>query len=209
MPRGFSSIHPDQERRLRAVGLKSSQITQGVGGVSASAGLHVPVGTKGGRRFGWCIDLSVRDKHDAKAFRPTRANFDALVAHGFVPFYRSGGSWAGNEHYHLVDVAWLKNDAGKVPNHGMLPRSQVEDFLKTPPRNGLRGHAPLSKAWSPTKSQQAVIRQIFRTGKAPQPESLAVKVCDVKTGRVIETHQLAPNGDHLDDQGKIYVIVKE
>ena len=205
MASGFQSLHPDQEKRLRAVGLRSSQVTQGWGYATASAGSHTPVGTRAGRKFGWCIDLSIKAKPDAAAFTPNKAHVDALVLQGFCPFYRSGGSWVGNEHWHIVDVTWLRNDAGKVPLHGSIPRRQVTDFLGTPPRNGLVGHAELTGWRRPTARQQAYLRNIFERGAEPTPDLQIVKVIGAKSGRVIETLQVVPNGNHIADQGKLYV----
>ena len=157
MAKGWTSLHPFQEQRLRAIGLNGNQITQGYGYAMASAGSHAPVGAKDGRQFGHCIDLSI-------SYAPNRPHFDALARAGFCPFYRN---WPGNYHWHVVDVAWIRNDTGIAPRHLDLPRRQVLDFLATPPRNGLVGHDALPSAWRPTEAQQAYLRRLWETGAMP------------------------------------------
>ena len=164
MAKGWPSLHPFQEQRLRAIGLSGKQIRQGVATTEGdlthpSKGSHDSVGVREGRRFGHCVDLSI-------SFEPNRANFDRLVKAGFCPFYRGPG-WA-SYHWHIVDVAWIKNDAGIVPRHLAIPRGQVQDFLKVPPRNGLIGHAVLAAEWAPTKTQQAYLRSLWEKGLMPE-----------------------------------------
>ena len=162
MARGWISLHPFQEERLKALGINGNQITQGVATTDgdldhASRGSHDSVGVKSGRRVGHCVDISV-------SYMPNRAHFNALAQAGFAPFYRD---WSGNAHWHIVDVAWIKDDNGIVPRHLSIPRGQVQDFLSVPPRNGLVGHAILPTAWRPTAAQQSYLRLLWTQGIMP------------------------------------------
>ena len=174
MSKGWSSLHPFQEERLRALGLFASQITQGVATTDGdlnhpSRGSHDSVGIRDGRRVGHCVDI-------ARSFEPNRANFKHLIQAGFCPFWRGPG-WK-TPHWHVVDVAWIRNDAGVVPRHLAIPRDQVQDFLKVPPRNGLVSDLVLPAAWAPTKAQQAYLRKLWENGV--MPEGYASQEGDVK-----------------------------
>ena len=195
MARGFAAVHPYQEERLRSVGVRDQQVSQGYGYARLSAGSHKPVGEMDGRRYGYAIDLSA-------SYAPTRAHFNALAAAGFAPFWRD---WSGNEHWHIVDLAWIKDDAGKVRGHNGVLRGQVASFLATPARDGLRSNRRLSSAWTPTKSQQRFLRDIFENGHPVTQEPTLVKVIRKSTGEVVTTHRMVPGGDHVCDQRKLYV----
>jgi len=143
--KGFVSVHPSTEKRLRRCGIKDADVTQGVGSATLSAGTHLKVGTCEGRAFGHCVDLRWGSVED-------RARFDRLVAAGFAPFRRD---WAGNQHWHLVDCTGLKDDSGEVPAPRSLVRVQILDFCDG--RSGLVGHAPLDGAWAPDHWQAEAI----------------------------------------------------
>lgn len=162
--KGWIALHPFQEARLRALGLNGNQIIQGVATTDGdlghpSKGSHDSVGAKDGRRWGWSIDVSV-------SYDPTREHFNALVTAGFCPFHR--GPPVFSEHWHIVDVAWNKTDAGLVPRHLAIPRHQVLSFLQVPPRDGLISDLKLSAAWAPTAAQQAYIRGLWAQGVMPE-----------------------------------------
>ena len=140
--KGFASVHPSTEQRLRSCAIFDADVTQGIGSAALSAGTHLKVGTYKGRAFGHCIDLAWESV-------TTREQFDHLVAADFDPFRRD---WAGNQHWHVVDRSGLVADGGKTPAPRPLVRVQLEDFSRG--LNGLVGHAPIEKPWCPDFAQR-------------------------------------------------------
>lgn len=148
---GKSSVHPNTWARLQKAGVKSNQITQGIGSATASAGTHESVGTYDGRPFGHCIDLSWS--------LATRKVFDDLCSVGIIMFARD---WHGNKHCHCVDATALPDDNGKTPRPHRIVVGQIEDFIQDPPLNGLRDHARLPARWAPKEDQRESIADLWR-----------------------------------------------
>lgn len=149
MARGFKSLHPLTEEALRNLGVKSSQVSQGWGYASASAGYHNPVGTYQGRRFSHCVDLSPG--------LISGAFMDRLWEAGFVAFARVE-RWGDNAHIHAIHLGLVADD-GK-PHLPSGPRMQIVDFLKAPPLDGLKWHRRLN-GLVPNVSQQAELRRQY------------------------------------------------
>ncbi len=198
MASGFAACHPDQVKRLEALGLPSDSVTQGVGYASASAGTHGPVGVKDGKPYAHCIDLSP----NALPFQ--RSYFDKLVEQGLVPFPRE--VWpSGGAHWHVVDATRPLNDAGEDPDHKDIVNHQLAEWVTG--GDGLVGEAPMPAKWKPTLEQRAFVRKVWKDGKLPEDteETKPVKVIDHATGAVKETLKMVSGGDHIADQGKLYV----
>ena len=161
MANRFTSTHPLTEQVLRHLGVKSSQVTQGWGSATASAGYHAPVGVAGGRKFSHCVDLS--------AALASRQFMLRLEEAGFVPFARTNASWAGNEHIHAIHLGLLADDGH--PHLLSGPRAQIVDFLKQPPRNGLKGHSRLT-TYPPPVMLQAELRKQYAAWLPDYPVSV-------------------------------------
>lgn len=153
MPNGFSSVHELTEEVLRGLGVKSSQVTQGYGYAKASAGYHAPVGfSPEGRRYSPCVDLTSRLIDADFIQRCWNA--------GLVAFSRNAASgWRGSAHIHAVHVGVRDKHGNCVIPSG--PRSQIVDFLKEPPRNGLVGHATL-RPYAPNANTQNELRAEYK-----------------------------------------------
>jgi hypothetical protein len=152
--KGFASVHPSTEKRLRRCGIKDADVTQGVGNYKLSAGTHKAVGVCQGRAFGSCVDLRMD-------CIPDRIRFDRLVAAGFAPFRRD---WAGNRHWHVVDCTTLKKDGGVIAQPRPLVRVQMLDFCDG--LSGLVDHAPIEDAWRPDEQQRIRTRMVIDTETA-------------------------------------------
>jgi len=152
MASGFKSLHPLTEEMLRNLGVKSSQVTQGYGNAAASAGYHAPVGEYHGRKFSHCFDLT--------SDLATTAFMHRLWEAGVVAFARNHGEngWSGSPHIHAIHIG-INADDGK-PHLLNGPRLQIVDFLKSPPRNGLVGHWPLTGI-VPDHKVQAELRKQY------------------------------------------------
>lgn len=148
MARGYGSIHPLMAKPLQRLGVEDWQITQGWGSARASAGFHSAEGKVDGHSYSSCVDLTFGLADRGREF------YARLVEAGFCPFYRYGGSWAGNEHIHAVFV-------GISPCRILAgPRQQVIDFTRG--LNGLVGHAALTGTWAPTADERAQILEQYR-----------------------------------------------
>jgi len=167
--RGYKSLHPWQEKRLRSLGVTDGQVTQGIGSAKASAGTHAPRGAFDGRRWGHCIDLDVD--------LASRAFFDRACEAGFLVFVRTGERWRGNEHIHAVDVSRLESDGGGIPEMLPLVASQVVDW--THGKNGLVGHGTLPDAWSPTQDQREDIRRVVSGHEGIKPVAVTYHGRDI------------------------------
>jgi len=179
-----------------------SAIVQGYGDASASAGTHKPVGAVGGQPFGHCIDLSPNEVPF------TRGAFDNLVAKGFAPFPRT--NWPGGNHWHLVDstrpVADAGNNAdGTGPDHRESVNQQLAEWVRG--GDGLVGDLPMPAAWRPTLEQRAFVRKVWLAGKLPDDghDTKTVKAVRYPSGPVLATYEMVEGGDHIADQGKVYV----
>lgn len=198
MASGFASCHEDQVARLKALGLPSGAVTQGVGYAAASAGTHGPVGVKDGHPYGHCIDLSPTDLPFQRSY------FDKLVEQGFAPFPRE--VWPnGGAHWHCVDLTRPLNDAGDDPDHKDSVNHQLAEWVTG--GDGLVGDNPMPVKWRPTLEQRAFAKQVWVDGKLPSDDEVTtpVKVVDHDTGALRETLAMVPNGNHIADQGKLYV----
>lgn len=198
---GFESCHPDQVARLQRLAITSEAVVQGYGYAAASAGTHKPVGQKEGHPFAHCIDLS-------PASVPfSRSAFDNLVTKGLVPFPRE--NWSGGAHWHVVDATRPladsgNNDDGTGPDHLDSVNHQLAEWVTG--GDGLVGDLPMPAKWRPTLEQRAFIRKVWIDGKLPDLEpGTPVKVVKHPSGPVLASYVIVPNGDHIADQGKLYV----
>lgn len=128
-------MHPDAWdaflRACVAANQPARRIVQTIGNAPASAGTHARDGSAdlgGGKsaNYSAATDIGCREYTDEQNawFRLK------LIEAGFVAYWRHGGSWAGNEHFHVV---W--------PGCAMKAslRDQVHQFLAH--RNGLVARA--------------------------------------------------------------------
>jgi hypothetical protein len=158
---GFQSVHPKMEQALRGIGIEDRHISQGWGYAKASSGYHSPVGWVDGHRYSTCVDL--RTTIGCNADMKSR-----LVAAGFAPFFRLGGSWKknDNEHVHCVYVG----DLPLLPG----PHQQAEDYARG--LNGLVGHDLMTGPLSPSEEERAVVSTALET----HVPHVAVSVLDPK-----------------------------
>lgn len=146
--KGFVSCHPLTVEVLKHLGVKSDQVSQGIGNNSLSAGYHLAVGKIAGKKFGVCVDLSY-----------ALADWDFLAeawSCGLVAFSRN---WPGNEHLHCVHLDLLDDEHVMHLPDG--PRQQVVDFLHMPKaHDGLKSHSTLGP-FAPNAQQQAEVRRLY------------------------------------------------
>jgi hypothetical protein len=104
-------------------GVSPNRIVQTLGNAAASAGTHGKDGSFTNEdglteRYSAAVDISV--KHPKITVAQREKLLKALWANGFAAWYRTGPSWAGNEHIHAIfcDVAMKRS-----------LRNQVHSFL--------------------------------------------------------------------------------
>lgn len=125
------------------------------------------------------------------------------------PVTRSGAHVL-NRNQHTVGVACVGNfDVEDPLKHGLgaaaeVVRVMVERFkLKD---ENIRFHREFSEKTCPgTKVDLTNFRQMVMSGQGSGEEGRTVRVVEVSTGKVIAAYELAEGGDHLADQGKLYV----
>lgn len=129
-------------------------IVQTVGDAPASAGFHRADGTflnEAGETEQYCaaVDFSIHHPQSLSGVQIGR--FLLSLFHGdFVPFWRHGGTWEGQEHIHAIWVSCVMKDE-------LL--QQIHDFCMG--RDGLRGHNP-DVFWTSFIHQQAWHMQVAR-----------------------------------------------
>jgi hypothetical protein len=123
------------------------------------------------------------------------------------PVERSGAHVL-NRNQHTVGVAMVGNFdvedpmANGLPTAAQVVRVLVDRFeLKL---ENVRFHREFQDKTCPgTKVDLGRFREMVGAAAAT---TKTVKLVDVATGEVVATHQLAPGGDHVADQGKVYVV---
>lgn len=126
------------------------------------------------------------------------------------PVTRSGAHVL-NRNQHTVGVAMVGNFDVEDPMSNGLPlaarvvRALVDRFKLD--LAAVRFHREFQNKTCPgTKVGLAAFRRLVEEAASGKAESdKTVKVVDAGTGKVLATHELAPGGDHLADQGKLYV----
>ncbi len=86
-PLPFATLHPHTQAEFRRLGIAPERVTQGLGSAPASAGIHGPDGTTGGRPYCAAFDLSVSDLAPSE----TCALLRRLRGAGFACWWRIPG----------------------------------------------------------------------------------------------------------------------
>lgn len=130
--------------------------------------------------------------------------------------YRRSGAHVLNRNAHTIGVAMVGNFDVEDPMANGLPvAAQVVrvlvDRFKLKPEH-IRFHREFADKTCPgTRIALAAFRKLVMgtTATVPTPapaKPMAIKVIHHPSGEVIETLQMVPGGNHIGDQGKIYVV---
>lgn len=120
------------------------------------------------------------------------------------------GAHVLNRNLHTVGVAIVGNfDVEDPMTHGLPAAAKVVAKLLQRFRLGpaaVRFHREFQDKTCPgTRVNQEVFRKMVKA-EMGEAKAQTVKLVDAKTGEVVGSLVLAPNGDHIADQGKLYVV---
>lgn len=130
--------------------------------------------------------------------------------------YRKSGAHVLNRNQHTIGICMIGNFDSEDPTRSLAAAAHIVRVLLK--RFGLttsaiRFHSEFQDKTCPgTRVSLAAFRKevagTATPATPPKPaKTVAVKIIDHLTGKVVQTLQMVPEGDHVGDQGKLYVRV--